>query len=488
MRLRHRHDKLMIIIIMMTELRPRPFALRRRGTMDVSSSQQSRAQHKEALGKLNSQLTCAVCFDRYTQPKMLPCQHVYCKECIDRIIPAFRMRNVVNCPSCRKPAHLNERGASALPAAFHINDLLEIDALLKSDEVPLCHKHKRPKDLYCETCEEHICVKCTTRSHRRHKYDQPEYLFTKHKQQIEARLQPVKERIQEVEQKLANFDNREKEMRDQEEAVQKEINATYQRLLDELRESRNRLSQQASSGLQEKLKLHFFQRTNVEAVLVKLKNCHEIVEEELKCRTQYQILEANKRLVEHICKMLSKVNMNELQPVQKPNISFSRNKVSSIGVDHIGEITSKQSFSFPGLFTVDIPQVRDELVTVMHVILTAHCVVPSVKRLQCCLDCFPCPITKTKVEDKFIITVKNRGTLSITVDEQEIYGSPFTVKGFVSIGKVVSNLYKCIFCFVFFLIFALFIFSLFLVTGPVYVFLLLSCMFFFILFFGRALY
>ena len=326
---------------------------------------------------------------------MLPCQHVFCKECIDRIIPADRNEpHVVNCPTCRRLTHLNERGASALPAAFHINDLLEIDALLKGDVVPLCDTHKRPQDIYCETCEEHICVKCTTTSHRRHKYDQTEYLFTKHKQQIEARLQQMKQQIHAVEQTLANYDIREKEMRDQADAVQKEINATYQRLLDELQDSRKCLSQQASSELQEKLKLHFFQRTNVETVLLKLKNCHEFVEEELKSRSQYQIQEAKKRLVKHIWEMQSKVKMNELQPAQEPNISFSRNKVSSIGVGHIGEITSQQNFSFPGLFTVDIPQVRDELV--IQVILTAHCVVPSVKQLQCYLGCFPCPITKRK--------------------------------------------------------------------------------------------
>ena len=178
--------------------------------MATSSSQQPATSHREALSKLDSQLTCAVCLDRYTDPKTLSCLHIYCKKCLDGLVQ-LGGDHELKCPTCRKPTRLSERGTSGLPTAFYINSLLEIDAVLKKEAtvvpssmvVPLCHDHNdRPKDLYCEKCETHICFKCSTGSHRKHKCDRSEYLFTKHKQQIETSLLSVKQRIDEVEQTI----------------------------------------------------------------------------------------------------------------------------------------------------------------------------------------------------------------------------------------------------------------------------------------------
>uniref|UniRef100_A0A1X7UQC2 RING-type domain-containing protein n=1 Tax=Amphimedon queenslandica TaxID=400682 RepID=A0A1X7UQC2_AMPQE len=33
--------------------------------------------------KLKEQLTCLVCLDHYTNPKILACHHSFCKHCLD---------------------------------------------------------------------------------------------------------------------------------------------------------------------------------------------------------------------------------------------------------------------------------------------------------------------------------------------------------------------------------------------------------------------
>ena len=418
--------------------------------MATSSSQQPAASHREALSKLDSQVTCAVCLDRYTEPKTLPCLHIYCKKCLDEL---FQLSSELKCPSCRKPTRLNERGTSGLPTAFYINSLLEIDAVLKKEAtvVPLCHDHNdRPKDLYCESCQTHICFKCSTDSHRKHKCDRSEYLFTKHKQQIETSLLSVKQRIDEVEQTLARYDTREKEMRDQEEVVQMEIDAAYQQLIDQLQESRRNLSRQATAELQDKLKLHCLQKANVESVLLKLKNCHELVEEELRSLSQYQIQEAKEELVRLINETHSEVKISKLQPAQEANIVFSKNKA---GPCHVGMISSKQSFIFPGLFTVEIPsnvRVNEET----KVFLTAHIYDGPLSARK--LGCYPelgsssCQMSSMK-EGRLIITICFRyigdQKLIITLDDEEIYGSPFIVHvvgGGTWFGKVISDRMKVI--------------------------------------------
>ena len=418
--------------------------------MAASSSQQPAASHREALSKLDSQLTCAVCLDRYTEPKTLPCLHIYCKKCLDELV---QLGCELKCPSCRKPTRLSERGTSGLPTAFYINSLLEIDAVLQKEAVvvPLCHDHNdRPKDLYCEKCETHICYKCSTDSHRKHKCDRSEYLFTKHKQQIETSLLSVKQRIDNVEQILGHYDTREKEMRDQEEVVQMKIDAVYQQLIERLQESRRNLSRQATAELQEKLKLNCLQKANVESVLLKLKNCHELVEEELRSRSQYQIQEAKEELVKLINETHSEVKVYDLLPVQRANMKFSVGK--KVGPCHIGMISSEQKFFFPGSFTVEIPsnvRVNEET----QVILTAHVSDGelSATRLRCDLEraLLPCPIT-SRGEGQFIIKIcsffSGKYKLTITFDGKEIYGSPFIVHvvGGTSAVKLFQNYYNSI--------------------------------------------
>lgn len=41
---------------------------------------------KEALKKLDDQLECSVCFEPFKQPKILPCFHVFCSPCLEKVV------------------------------------------------------------------------------------------------------------------------------------------------------------------------------------------------------------------------------------------------------------------------------------------------------------------------------------------------------------------------------------------------------------------
>ena len=394
---------------------------------------------KEALSKkLDSQLTCAVCLDRYTDPRTLPCHHSYCKDCINHLpVELGNGGQVVKCPSCRQPNQLGDKGASSFPVAFYINNLLEMDELLKKsvDSVPVCQAHNDKQDIYCDTCEEHICFKCSTEYHRDHQCDRAERLFTRHKQQIEACLQPMRGQIVELEQTLTGFDTREREIREQGEAVQREIDETYQQMINQLQESRRKASQEAATVLQEKLRLHSLQKANVEALLVQLKSCCEFIEEELRSQSQYQIQAAKKQLVQHIKDTHSEVKVSELQPAQEPNTTFTADKNTLSACSHIGDINSKKpSFSCPGLFSIDHPAYIMKNGKA-EVLLTAP-ITFSASRLCCQLtpaqsrNARPlvCPVTGVG-EGQFRVMIQPSTTglhqLRVLVDGVDIYGSPF---------------------------------------------------------------
>ena len=72
----------------------------------VQSDWFSAAQHAESLEKLNQELTCPICLKHFEEPKVLPCCHYYCRECIVQMQARTRGKDYFQCPECRKETRL----------------------------------------------------------------------------------------------------------------------------------------------------------------------------------------------------------------------------------------------------------------------------------------------------------------------------------------------------------------------------------------------
>ncbi|XP_045179116.1 uncharacterized protein LOC123538799 isoform X2 [Mercenaria mercenaria] len=73
--------------------------------------------------RLEQELECPVCFDRFNIPKVLPCQHTFCANCLE----GLNDRGSVKCPECRV-IH------TVPPNGFPIN--ITMQRFLSSSEVP----------------------------------------------------------------------------------------------------------------------------------------------------------------------------------------------------------------------------------------------------------------------------------------------------------------------------------------------------------------
>jgi len=102
---------------------------------------------EKSLEDLEREVTCAVCQEHYTQPKVLPCLHYYCERCVQKVSQRRGAKNTFSCPECRKASLLPEGGVEELPTAFFVNRL-------KSTYYELERAHGKKVETGCEVCGE----------------------------------------------------------------------------------------------------------------------------------------------------------------------------------------------------------------------------------------------------------------------------------------------------------------------------------------------
>ena len=134
---------------------------------------------------------CQLCFGDFADPRVLPCQHVYCKSCLDILATED---GVILCPECQAVSPLPAEGVVGLPGIIisikhQINCMSglvsrmnieggggavggAVDSNVSSDNIAKqCQHHpNRPLDLYCCKCGEVTCHDCihTDRKHEGH--------------------------------------------------------------------------------------------------------------------------------------------------------------------------------------------------------------------------------------------------------------------------------------------------------------------------------
>ena len=143
------------------------------------------AEGKSSLfKKLQSEVTCPLCLDIFTDPKKLPCDHVYCRACLHGL--ALRsITGTISCPECRKDIPIPSNGVADFEALPQVNRLLDryhenlkstqsADPEADTAQPATCKVHSsQPLALYCETCKKLVCRDCalTICARRNHKHE-----------------------------------------------------------------------------------------------------------------------------------------------------------------------------------------------------------------------------------------------------------------------------------------------------------------------------
>ena len=69
-----------------------------------------------SLLPIKDQLRCAICLGIYNDPRALPCQHVFCNQCLQTVISSADPK----CPECR----YDLSNITDFPVAFQIRRII----------------------------------------------------------------------------------------------------------------------------------------------------------------------------------------------------------------------------------------------------------------------------------------------------------------------------------------------------------------------------
>ena len=153
----------------------------------------------EALEKLEQQLMCPVCLERYTQPRTLPCLHSFCHQCLGHFpVQAEGGSHCISCPVCRQTSQLPEEGVSGYLPAFFINNLLDLHQLLQkvsgSQQINSCENcHKEQATGYCKQCSKLLCQTCIDMHNKWGDFSSHQILDVEDVAATASKLVPLKE-------------------------------------------------------------------------------------------------------------------------------------------------------------------------------------------------------------------------------------------------------------------------------------------------------
>ena len=420
---------------------------------------------EEGLKRVEEQLNCSICLDTYTDPKILQCFHVFCRQCLVPLGVRDQQGQLsLTCPTCRQDTPIPARGVAGLQSAFHINTLLEIleDSAKKLENAPAtperatptdlnpgnkashCFVHKdKELELYCETCGELICYKCVAKSgkHHSHDYEELNVAFEKYKKEITSSLEPMEKQVTIIKRALALIEQCRGEISDQRAALEDNIHVTFERLRKVLTVRETQLIGQLHKTTQGKLKGLAAKSDKIETTLAQLDSCLHFMRESIKAGNESNVLMMKTNTVHKVKELNTPFQPDTLKPNTEADMVFSALEDLTAMCQSYGQVFSSGSPDPSKCHTtgkgLEVAVVGEKSTAILHAVSYEGkpCEEP-IKSLECELVSeitgtrATCSVERrgqSQYKISYKPTIKGRHQLHIKVEGQHVRGSPSSV-------------------------------------------------------------
>lgn len=111
-------------------------------------------------------MVCAVCNNLLQKPRLLPCLHSICFECLQRILNTNKTADTIECPKCEESIEITAHEPEDFPSNEYLITKISIysskHGVDKQCVVCGLRKKKNPAMFKCLDCEDFLCDTCGT--------------------------------------------------------------------------------------------------------------------------------------------------------------------------------------------------------------------------------------------------------------------------------------------------------------------------------------
>ncbi|XP_078658239.1 tripartite motif-containing protein 2-like [Branchiostoma floridae x Branchiostoma belcheri] len=314
-------------------------------------------------------LTCAICMLHYRDPKILPCLHSFCRECLQEWTAK---QQPLECPTCREPVRLPGQGVDGLRTNFYVNNLLDFAAAKKGAEpdVPCqvcegnvegskswcadcailmcesctllhrkfpsskdhevtteetlkaeegmskfhrkrhCDKHQKYElEFYCESCKALVCTACTVVDHRPGKDHNPVEISTvaqKRKETLQGLLQSIDPRLKEIQDAVKEVDKKISKLVPSKEAATDQAKAYFRKLADLLQKREDEILSQIDEQCRADGKALQAKKEAIEFELAGLTSAQTFCQQAVEHGSDVHVLEVGNQVQTRVKTLLTK--------------------------------------------------------------------------------------------------------------------------------------------------------------------------------------
>ena len=335
--------------------------------------------------KVTESLSCPVCLHIFKNPKYLPCHHSYCEECleklhsqseikcpecrevakvseggvkslpnnflINRLVDELIFKNKVEgeeevqcencdkddpvvsyCPNCSlflchicDESHKRDRRSIS-----HIQNIIPFTELKSGKDVPvctkvkmlMCEKHNLELLFYCETCEELVCLYCTTtKEHSGHVHDAVKQLAGKHREELNAITTPIKGTIDNLSNACENLNKIAAEVQKCGSEVEKDIDQHYDEIIQSLVNQKEQMKQHLQHQVAQKTKAIETQIEELKCMQTEMLSITKMKDAVEKSCDQ-QMLSAKKEVVNCMLRAMNKYSKMDFLPLHSATMEF----------------------------------------------------------------------------------------------------------------------------------------------------------------------
>ena len=304
-----------------------------------------------------------------------------------------------------------------------------------------CPQHQdKELDLYCETCEELICLHCTVKIHKDHQYDLVRDTFERHKEEMTICVEPVENDLSITSKAKEQLGVRMQELDDQGAAVKADIQQEIRHLQKVLEERKVELFNQVDQHVERKKKNLAAQMDEVETIETQQMSCLSFVKESLRTGSQGEVMKVKKAVMKQVKEMRDNFKPDMLPPCEPANVKFVPSSVLEVACKHFGEVYI-QEMSLEKCYATSkglgVAKLGERATAVLHVVndkgkaydvpveaVTSELESKSTSKKTKCI------VKKTEAsqyEISYQPTSRGRHQLHIKVEGEHIKGSPFPV-------------------------------------------------------------